>query len=337
MGTSEAARLLREAGYSLDDVPARTRPVVPGDFTRRSIERIAREASGTSRVIPSRGVVHLTGDGVQGHSAPMAQVALLLSRFQAVVHSIGASLEHNVSRHRLPDSILARTALVIDASPQPGSLIVNIHPELDGMDDVYPQGVHLLPDPHHELSLADRSIDVFSKLISRVSSLEPTQDSALKTIKPFGPRVAKSLCEFAAGIGRARFDFALNWAAPAAETISATLSTTEASALTEALRSHELEPTEDLITGQVVTASSRLRLEIRGSSSVDADATFRVDRGELSDADIARAPVFSTVQVRARVEWEEKPGGETVARYVARSLEVLALPMEEAEGPRSTT
>lgn len=329
MGTSKAARLLEEAGYSLDDVPARTKPVAPGDFTRRSIERIAREEAGTSRVIPSRGVVHLTGDGVQGHSAPMDHVALLLSRFQSIVRSIGASLEHNLSRRRLPADLLAKTALVIDASPQPGSLIINIHPELDGMDDVYPQGVHLLPEPDQEMSLADRSIDAFSALVSRVNGAEATQNDALETIKPFGPRVATSLRDFAEGVERAQFDFELSWQAPAAETISATLSTIEASALTAALRVQEdQEPTEDIITGQVRTVSSHLQLEIYGSSSVDDEVTFRVDRGELSDTDIARAQVYSMVKVRVRVDWREKPGGETVARYMALSLEVLALPME---------
>jgi hypothetical protein len=328
MGTSRAARLLKEAGYSLDDIPARTKPVVPGDFTRRSIERIARDDAGTSRVIPSRGVVHLAGEGVQGHSAPIDHVALLLARFQSVVRSIGASLEHNLSRRRLPADLLAKTALAIDASPQPGSLIFNIHPELDSMDDVYPQGVHLLPDPDKELSLADRSIDAFSDLMSRVNGAEVTQDDALETIKPYGSRVATSLRDFAEGIERAQFDFELSWQAPAAETISATLSTIEASALTAALRMQDQDPTEDIITGQVRTVSSHLQLEIHGSSSVDDDVTFKVDRGELSDTDIARAPVYSVVKVRVRVDWREKPGGETVARYTALSLEVLALPME---------
>jgi hypothetical protein len=270
-------------------------------------------------------MLRLTGEGVVGASAPMEHVARVMSSFQRLVTAWGASLEGVKSlRGAFSAGIQARTRLRLVAGIAPGSVVLNLAPDLSPVQELTPDGMEAMFGQPVSQRL-DQVLEQVSALVEDASEVGPDASDAklVAALVDLGPRAASCLRSFSEQLSSGRFDLDVEWAEPDRSTRRGSITASQAGRLAKVITGRELDQGEVTITGVLHTVSDvGVPWEVEA-----AGQRFRVKRG-LVTAEMVRAArpsVGATVKVTAQVSLKEGPGGEKV-EYRATGVEVVGEP-----------
>jgi hypothetical protein len=311
MGTSESP-----LDWFLERTPAtEISALAPGDATRLSIEAFIAKSASPETELPfgSRGQLRLHGDGVMGHSAELAHVGAIATNWQKAVSAIGAALENVKSlRGSLPSEIQARTALVLTASPGPGSIILDIEPKPS-----------VLPVSQGEVgqdqsALADRASDRLIAVLGGVTEAQLDQvDESSEMLRELGPRVGGSLAQLATAVIRSGITVDASWREPRAATKTAVITPSKAEWIRRIVTGRRLDVEEEIETmvGTIRTVSDTERWLIQLEDSIE-----RMDARELDSGAYADRRVGETVSLTVRVTLQEQSDGST-----RRSFSILSV------------
>jgi len=290
----------------------------PGDLGRASVEAFVAARS-DARELRSAGQLRLSGAGVLGHAAELDDVGQLASLWQRCVTAVGAALEGSQSAFgRLANDVVERTQLMLDASPAPGSLVLNVQPKASPVGEAYPGGKKSLlgDDPR---PLADRASEALLQLLQHASqpSLDEL-DNLTAEFQSLGPRVATSVKMLADTIVKAHVDMDAEWREPQVATLRASLSSASAGWVSEFVGGRDLDVEDLVLRGTVRTVSDIAKWSVEGSSGLE-----QVDANELP-ADVVRSTnVGDRVEVVVQVRQTQRPDGTTRRALTARTLRLL--------------
>jgi len=293
--------------------PARTW-AQPGDLGRMSIQSfVSRQTVGIPR---STGALRLFGQGVAGSSVRLDLVGIICQEFQRLVVSVGASLEGvKTARGRISEAIARRARLNLSASPMPGSLILDLTPELDPESErVRPgQPALLVDDPE---PLADRSVKSILEVLRKASRPDPDASELGELLNELGPRVASSVSLLAKVFAEDEMDVELAWAQANQATDVAALSAGAARWLRGFVTARHLDESPVTFTGVLRTVSDRRPLELE----TDEGEMVYLRRSEDSPVVVGDLFVGEEVIVRASEKLELKVGGEEVRTHTLLSV-----------------
>ncbi len=301
-----------------DDSPlgrllARTEPsehqpadFAPGDSARLSMESFVAATSGTARSIRSSGRLRLHGAGVEGAAADLADVGRIATSWQKAVAAVGAALEDIKSiRGALPQDVLRRTALVLDASPAPGSVVLNIMPKANPLAEAEPDGAPRLFDAPRPL--ADRASEQLIQLLGRAANASlTTLDELSATMMELGPRVGGSLSALGTALEKANITLDAIWREPEHRTVRAEVTPSEARWIQDFVAGRDLDAEEESLSVTLVTISNAERwlVEI-------GDKRRHMDATDVSPEVVSTLHVGQSVQLLVRTAFREQPDGVT--------------------------
>jgi hypothetical protein len=314
--SNRAADLLAAIQSSVIEVTWRT----PDDLSRRSVE--AMVASGDGARLPSHGFLHLTGPGVSGSSALMDDVARLMSGFQRLVTAWGASLEGITTlRGKINNAVKARTRLRLIAGVAPGSVVLNITPDMPPAEELAPDGQEAMIDQPVSQRL-DLVLEQVATLVGQASAIGPdaTGSEVVKTIRELGPRTASSLRSLTDSLSSGGFDLDVEWAEPNKPTYRGSITAVDAGRVSKVIAGRELDRGQVTMIGLLHTSSdgtTRWEVEVLGES-------YKVGRGQVTPEAIhaAHPAPGHTVRITANVSLKEGLGEDKLV-YQATSIEVV--------------
>jgi hypothetical protein len=249
-------------------------PPGPGDWGRLSRDAFIANATVSSRTVRSAGDLRLSGEGVTASSADLSAVGAIATAWQRAVSSTGAALEQfRGLRGSLPFDVLDRTALVLNASPQPGSIVLHIEPKLSPLLEAEPGGaVAMVAAPR---PLADRASEALIRILNRAASARlPDQDELTTELRELGPRVGGALGGLAQVLDRTRITLDVSWAEPEAPTVRANVTPAAAQWISQFVAGRGLDAEEQQLFGVLRTISDRERWLVEvGDQEVHMDAT----------------------------------------------------------------
>jgi len=295
----------------------------PDDLDRLSVEAMARKQLGTERFLDSHGLIHLHGEGVEGHSANLDAVGGVMLYFQRLVTAVGCFLKGDTSlRGRIPMGVVERTKMKLSAQPQPGSIVLLIEPRVRGMEEAFPKGKTLFGYDCPEKPLADESAARLAGVLSMVEDDDLTP--FLADMEKMGPRVASSMREFLKEMSADEFDTDVEWHEPGQATLRANVSNQRAQLAYRAIECHDLDTTVETLEGTLytITLSSSKKLELTTTVNGE-ECTIPIRRGELSNEVLSEFSVTEPVRIKVKITRESRPGGEVGLRYEAISIERL--------------
>ena len=291
----------------LPDEPYDTPVMDADDLGRLSIERMVAKQAGTERMLRSRGRLHFTGDGVEGHTMEVSSFASTIAGYQDLVSAVGANLDgHDSGRGRISQEVVRKTTLLVDASPLPGSVQVVMIPKADALAEVEPGGPSLFEDLlPKERTLADRASEIAIGLLTLPD--DPDLDDWTGKVRSGGPRVARTLRRMFSAIEKADIAVDASWQEPGNPTVRSTLRTVDARRGIDAIDRCSLTDAQVVLRGtlHMVDDIHPRALEIEGS-----DGPFIVQRGNLSDEDLHRLTVGCFVEVEAVEQIASGAGGD---------------------------
>lgn len=304
------------------EVAADSPPPRPGDVGRRSFEAFLANQDADPRDLASRGYLELTGPSVTGSRAELGFVGALASAWQKAVSATGAALEQvRGLRGALPSDITTRTTLLLNAAPQPGSIVLSLEPQTPAQQEVEPQGKVAMFDPPRPLAdrASERLIQVLDSL--RVEDLE-TVDAIASALAELGPRVGSAINTLAAVIQQSNFSMAAAWAEPGHDQVTARVTPTEATWVRDFIAGRGLDAEVRAVTGYLRTVSDRDRWLVE---LPDGQAE-RMDARELSESEVSRWRVGDFVRLTVRVALREQPDG-----VIRRATTILDVQSDEEE------
>lgn len=292
------------------------------DIGRHSLEAFVETRDRTSRVLSSRGHIRLTGAGVQGNTVPLDDLGSLSQTWQKAVSATAAALLNFKShRGRLSSDIVRRSQLLLESSPAAGSVMLNIVPKSDPLEESEPQGMEPLFDESRPL--ADQAMQRLLAALSAVSDSadEADSDSIEKHLKELGPRVSSTLAALAAIVERSHIVVEASWMEPSQTTLRSTIRPSEAKYLRSVIEGRKLdeEPLTLEAVVRTVSDTDSWRLDvIDGADNVQMSAT------DLSIEEVRDVRVNSTVRLRVFLSTKVLPTGETRSRYrISKILEII--------------
>jgi len=290
----------------------------PEDLSRRSVEAMVGTAGGHR--LPSHGTLHLTGEGVTGSSAPLDDIGQVMTGFQRLVTAWGAALEgaKNIGG-RLSDAITAKTRLRLVAGIAPGSVVLNITPDLSAGEELMPDGMEALIEQPTSQHL-DQVMEQVASLVAGAEKIgpDPSDSPLVRTLQDLGPRAASSVRSLAEQLSTGRFNLDLEWSEPNKPTYRGSITSADAGSVARIIASRELDSGHIVIVGQLRTSSDEatpLCIEVHGQK-------YKVRRGQVTPKMIraAHAAIGDTVRVEAQVILKEGLGGDKV-EYRATKFE----------------
>lgn len=296
----------------------------PEDLSRLSLESFVQSRGEDVRHATSRGQLRLSGAGVIGHSAPLADVAALSGAWQKAVSAVAASLEGFTSvRGKLKSEIQRRSELVLTAAPAPGSLILTIEPKASPMAEVEPNGQPAMLDRNRPL--ADKASERLVTLLEHLGKADPGEsvEQVAAEMRELGPRVASAVRGLAKAVETANVKLETAWVEPERATVRSAWTASEAKWVHDFVDGRDLDAEEVEVEGLVVTVSAAQRWCIEGNDEV----TYFLDPSELSPEVVHSVKVHDQVKAVARMAVREQADGTQRAQYTLRSVEVV----DEAE------
>jgi hypothetical protein len=296
-------------------------PLAPGDLGRTSFEAFVA-LRGDARELQSSGQVRLSGAGVLGQAAELDDVGQLATLWQRCVTAVGAALEGSRSAMgRLSQDIVQRTQLLLEASPAPGSLVLNILPKSSAAAEAYPSGERSLfaDDPR---PLADRASEALLMLLQHASEPKLNElDQLSSEFESLGPRVATNVKQLADALVRSHFDVYAEWREPSEVTVRASFPAASAGWVSEFVAGRDLDAEDLLLVGTVRTVSDIAKWSIEGPDGLE-----QVDAGNLPAEVIRGTNVGAEVELLVRVRLTERPDG-TVRRVLsAKEVRHVGMP-----------
>jgi hypothetical protein len=252
----------------------------------------------------------------------MDHVAQVMAAFQRLVTAWGAALEGAKSlRGAFSIGIQAKTKLRLVAGIAPGSVVLNLVPDLSPAEELTPGGMEAMIGQPVSQRL-DQVLEEVSAVVREASAVGPDAgDSPLVArLSDLGPRAASSLRSFSDQLVAGQFDLDLEWAEPNRPTYRGSITASQAGHLAKVITGRDLDRGEVAITGVLHTVSDAgVPWEVEA-----AGQRFRVKRGRLSAEAVraARPGVGDTVRITAQVSLKDGPGGEKV-EYRATAVEAV--------------
>lgn len=301
-------------------------PADPADAALAGVNAFVREHSPSDNPA-SIGVVHLTGSSVEGHSAPLKAVGALLSALQDGIDAIGASIQGIVTlTGALPSSVTGRTQLSMIASPQPGSVAIQVSLTLDRMEDLYPEGRNQslfdLEDEIEARPLADMAFGEFSSLIKDLSIAGPDKTEFLDRLTDHGPRVASAMKAFCDSVDKGALDVDLEWEEPGREPEMCNLSHEAARHAARVIQNANIDSETTHIVGKILTLTMSSKDKLRVLTDAERDVTLAV--GSISPSDIVTLHPGDRVVIEAERCVSRRPGGRSYEKLIGVSLQKLS-------------
>ncbi|RZS89887.1 hypothetical protein EV189_1664 [Motilibacter rhizosphaerae] len=286
-----------------------------GDWGRLSREALLRRADLNVREQLSEGDLRIHGPAMLGHSAELGAVGAIALGWQRAVSAVGAGLEQVKSvRGTLPADVVQRTALLLQAAPAPGSVVLHIAPKAIALDEVEPAGALQLyerPRP-----LADRASEVLISLLRRIVDVAPSDiEPVTEELTELGPRVGSSLSSLALALDRTNLTLDAAWREPERATVRATVTPSGAKWMREFIAGRGLDAEQLRVRGNLRTISDRERWLVEVG-----DRALRMDASELTPAAVAEWRVGDLVDLLVRVSQVERPDGAVRRDYAILGL-----------------
>ena len=293
----------------------------PDDLGKMSIDAMARKEFGTERILDSYGYIDLGGIGVKNHAADLDAVGNVMAFTQRLVTAVGAASRGFTSaRGKLSLSIIERTQLKLTASPQPASLLLVVTPKQSGFDDIHPGGQTTLLEEEDLRPLADEAMSDVIRILSQINTED--MEPFLATLENLGPRTASSLKELLKHLSKNEFDTKFKWSEPGSTIKTVRLSQSDADFAWKKISDRDLDSTEEIFEGKVITVSLNKRLEL--CTVIEAEEqTVAIKRGLLSDSDLAKLSPTNAIRIAVRSTPKISPGGEESFSYDAISFDFL--------------
>lgn len=297
----------RDLEWFLDRSPDVVETPGPGEMGRRSLEAFIATNAGDARDLVSQGYLRLTGPYVISHRADLGFVGAFSSAWQKAVSATGAALEQvRGLRGRLPSEITSRTALLLSAAPQPGSIVLTVEPQVLARQEIEPNGAASLFESPRPLAdrASERLIEVLAAL--RVSDLG-TAEAIADALTELGPRVGSAITNLADVIQQSNFTVDVSWTEPGHNQVLAHVTPTEATWVKDFIAGRGLDAEERVLDGYLRTVSDRDRWLVESTDG----AVERMDPSELAESDISLWRVGDAVHLTVRVALREQPDGVT--------------------------
>lgn len=287
------------------------------DLNRLHVQAFATQQLGGFETNHSRGSIRLTGDGVRGHRLNLNDAGQILSGFQNLVTTSGASrMGSTTMKGKIPAEIADKTQLELAASPGQGSVVLEFQPVADEAAERYPNDevrVDGQPTP-----LVEDSIDTAFRVLAVASNPGVTGDEVEQLFEELGPRVAyaaKILTDIAA---QARLDLNIMWERPHEARIRVRVSAAQSAMFATILQGHNLDSPYEEIEGILHTISDRRKIDVETSDPAIAEegktAFISVSRGE---ADFTPFRINELVRIQLQVKLTHKPGAPEQREYTA--------------------
>jgi hypothetical protein len=111
------------------------------DLSRTGIGTLI-DADPLGRTVASHGNIRITGDGVNGSSAKVTEVARVMTGFQRLATAVGAAQAGDKALGKKANAdVKRRTDLMLTTAPGPGSIILTFTPALAPADEAGPPGM----------------------------------------------------------------------------------------------------------------------------------------------------------------------------------------------------
>lgn len=288
------------------------------DINRLSIEAV-HGLDAVVRATPAFGELRLAGEAVEGHSAKLADVGHLATRFQRLVTSIGAALRGTRSAMgKVPAAIQSLTTLELTAEPAPGSIVLQLGPRIRPSEELRPNGELFDLD---ETPLIDDVMAELAEILAQLVATGPDADASglIQHIQELGPRTAGSLRDFAWEVSESRFDVDIGWKVPGAPDIAARLGKSEALLLQQLVKSRHLDAVDVWLHGTLHTISDEA-FRLWTMDSVEY-GRIRLGTGDLSESSRTQFRPSEQVKVRALMTLSKKAGGDLGRDFSAVSID----------------
>jgi hypothetical protein len=294
-----------------------------GEWGRLSRDSFIASRTVSARAVGSEGDLRLHGVGVEMNSADLSAVGSIATAWQRAVAATGAALEQvKTLRGALPSDLLQRTALVLNASPQPGSVVLHIEPKVSPLLEAEPEGDVPMIEPSRPL--ADRASQHLIELLGRAGSGPlAAADELSEDLRALGPRVGAALSGLAQVLDRANIALDASWAEPEAPTVRASVTPSDARWIAQFVAGRGLDAEEQQVRGTLRTISDRERWLVEVG-----DDDLRMDASELDPSVAAMWHVGSDVTLTVRVASTQRPDGTT-----RTTMKILAVAGVEGETP----
>jgi hypothetical protein len=292
------------------------------ELGRHSLEAFVKDREGTSRVLSSRGLIRLTGAGVRGNTVPLDELGSISQTWQKAVSATAAAvLSFKSHRGRLSSEILRKSQLLLESSPVAGSVVLNVVPQADPLEETEPEGIRQLIDESRPL--ADQAMQRLLAALSAVTESAESADteSIEGHLKELGPRVNSALSALAAIVERSGIVVEVSWAEPSRATLWSTMRPSEAKYLRRVIEGQKLdeEPLDIEAVVRTVSDTDSWRLDI-----IDGADNVQMSAADLSIEEVRDVRVNSTVRLRVFLSAKVLPTGETRNRYrIAEVLEII--------------
>lgn len=288
-----------------------------GDWGRLSRDAfLSNRIPGGARMVLSAGTLRLSGPSVVANTADLSAVGALATAWQRAVSATGAALEQFRSlRGALPSAVQYRTALVLSAAPEPGSVLLRVEPKANPLEEAESSENVAIVAPNRPL--ADRAAEQLIGVLGKAANVHLTeQDAIAGELSELGPRAGSALGVLARVLDRENLTLDATWAEPQTATRRATVTPSTARWIADFVSGRGLDSEEDTIDGVLRTVSDRERwlVEVDGED-------IRMDASHVSASAEGRS-VGERVTLRVLVAPTLRPDGSTPKKYTI--LEVIA-------------
>lgn len=295
----------------------------PEDLSRISVEGLI-SADTLGRTLASHGSVRITGDGVSGSAARMADVARVMTGFQRLATAAGAAQQGDTTLDRQPNAdVRRRTDLLLTASPGPGSIILSFTPASSPITETgHGDGkVGMFAELETDDQLLDTAIGATIDVLAAGNDIGPNPAASLfvRQLGQMGPRTASALRDLSKTLNRAGFDVEIDWQQPARTTRRVAVSAAAAAHIATTVENANLDEQPVQIVGEYLTVSSVQSWLIRQ----DDGETVTVKRGRLGEDDLRGHSMGMRVRIDALMKTETTPGGAVKTTYTAQAVHRL--------------
>jgi hypothetical protein len=312
------------AAMASDQSPTWT---TPDDLSRMSIEALTADDDALGRTRASRGNIRITGEGVNGTSARVSEVARLMTGFQRLATAVGAAQQGDKSLGRQPSvDVRRRTDLLLAASPGPGSIVLTLTPATSPVTETGHQDgkVGMFAELETDEQLLDTAIGAAIDVFAAGNDIgpRPTESLFVRELAQMGPRTASAVRDLSKTLDRAGFDIEIDWQQPEHTTRRVTVSAAAAAYIAATVEKANLDEQAVEIIGEYLTVSAVSSWLIQQ----DNKDTVTVKLGQISGQQTRGLAVGDRVRINAVMRIETTPGGAVKTTYTAQAVHRLDEP-----------
>lgn len=284
--------------FDLSDAPLfRT----AADLARVSVES-HRGLIPAHRTEHSHGFLRLTGGGVSGHAADATSVFEAGLAFQKLVTAVASSIEG--ATKSISEKAKQLTQLQLEASPAPGSLILNLTAQGDLERELRQdaKGTALLDKSE---PLVDRSFKTIMELFSTAQDLSRA-DELEQILRDLGPKSAGALKNLAKSAGANHFNIEMRWAQPLSPALQWTVPASEFRWLNTFVQGRALDAEDVTLSGYLHEVTVREKWKLNSGEF----GNVPIDVSKVKGLDRRHFPAGQFVALKATMIVTSAPGGD---------------------------